>query len=162
MSQKGKQEPENIFKNILNKLDFDIQTPKKANNNQGKKIKDVKEGMENMFNPLPNHFNSIVENINYTECINGKCSSVDMNNIGSSFNEAMSNTKGNNINTRMNVDRYTTSKILKDNINNLVYMIYIIVIIFCFVEILFNKKQIYLISIIVATLLLVFYKIFMR
>lgn len=130
----------------------EITSVKKINKLQGNKLNKEKESMINMFNPKNNnYYDSIVENINYTECINGKCSVIELNNT----------TKNNNTNNTIIIDKFKTSNILKNNINYLVFIIYILVLIINFVNTLIYRKSIYLINIIIATLVFIIYKILM-
>lgn len=141
------------LRNIVDKLEQDIKLSeaKEANKNQGKKLEKEKESMMNMFKPIDNYYDSIVENINYTECVNGKCTSIDIQN---------SNPLKNNL-VNYNIDKYNTSSILKNNLDNLVYIIFIIVVAICFVQVFVNKKKGYLITILISSLVFIFYKIVM-
>ena len=145
------------LRDIVTNLEKDINNEKsmEANQNQGKRMQEQKESMQNMLQPMQNYYDSIVENINYTECINGKCSTIDI----------MNTSPGTYIETNYtnhNIDKYTTSRILKDNLDNLVYIIFVIFVVICLVQVLMYKKQGYLVSILIATLVFIFYKIIMR
>ena len=136
------------LRDVVSSLEKDI-TVKEASKKQGKKLTQHKESMINMFQPINNHYDSIVENINFTECVNGKCSSFDIQNT-------------NPINyVNYNIDKYNTSSILKTNLDNLVYIIFIIIIAICFVQVIMFKKHDFLVTILISTLVFIFYKIIM-
>lgn len=150
-----KEEQMNKLRNIIK--NYNEEKQKNISAYQNSRLEKQKENMQNMIIPMNNNFyDSIVDNINYTECINGKCSTIDMQNNYKNMDNIYNN------NLLYTMDKYKTSNILKKNIDNLVYIIYLIVLIICFFQILLLKKQIYLVVILITTLIYIYYKMIIR
>lgn len=119
---------------------------------QSKEIDQIKKNNENNVLIFKNDYNSIVENIDYTECINGKCSKIQYTNEIKPFNKL-------NTNPNINNQKYKKNSLLKSNLDILVFLFYLFFITLYLFYTLIERDSKYLIRILLFSLIYILYKI---
>lgn len=121
---------------------------------QSKEIDQIKKNNENNVLIFKNDYNSIVENIDYTECINGKCSKIQYTNEIKPFNKLNKNP-----NPNINNQKYKKNSLLKSNLDILVFLFYLFFITLYLFYTLIERDSKYLIRILLFSLIYILYKI---